>query len=162
MGTALEYHSIAGQQLPRPQQEMVAHPDHLRRDVIYLAIHHPMGHTWGQCFELSNRLRGPPLRIPLECLTAGLHEDYNEPGERLSKDQSGDDGQHGHEIGGKTASEHAAQGLPDDRRAGECQPGAPQHGCGAGPPGHMEEQPTQNEKESAGGKEIETARQAVG
>jgi hypothetical protein len=121
-----------------------------------------MSHTWGRCFELSNSVRGSPLRIPLECLAAGLHEDHDEASERLPKDQGSDDRQHRYEIRGKTPPEDAAQGLPHNRRTGEGQPSAPQHGSRAGPPRYMEEQPAQNEKESANRKEVETAQRTVG
>ena len=99
--------------------------------------------------------------MPLECLAARLHQYHNETGERLPKDQGGDDGQHGHEICGEAARGDATQGPPDDRHAGECQPRAPQHGRSAGPPRYMEEQAGQNEEESANRKEVETAQRAV-
>ena len=121
-----------------------------------------MSHTWGRCLELSHRLRGSPLGVPLECLAAGLHEDHDQTGEGLPKNQGGDDGQHGHEIRGKTARDQAAQGLPDDRCAGEGQPRTPQYGRTTGPPRNVEEQAGQNEEESASRKEVQTAQRAVG
>ena len=162
MRAALEHYSITGQQLPRPQQEIVAHFHQLGRHIVHRAIHHPMSHTWGGCFQLSHRLRGPPLGIPLECLAASLHEDHKQTRERLPKDQGGDDGKHRHEICGEAAPRDAAQGPPHDWEAGECQPRAPQQGRDARPPRYMDEQPGQNEEESASRKEVETAQRTAG
>jgi hypothetical protein len=75
---------------------------------VHHATYNPMSHTWGRRFQFSNRFRGSPLCIALECLAAGLHKDHDEAGERLPKDEGGDDGQHGHEIRSEAARGDAA------------------------------------------------------
>jgi hypothetical protein len=69
---------------------------------------------------------------------------------------------HRGEIRGEAAPGDATQGPPHDWEAGECQPRTPQQGRDAGPPGYMDEQPGQNEEESASWKEVETAQRTAG
>ena len=99
------------------------------------------------------------MRVPLERFTAGLHQYHDEAGERLHEDQSGYDGQHRYEIGREPPPKYPTQRLPDHRRTRKCQPHAPKLGCSSRRTRYIEEQSTENKKESPGGEEVEAARQ---
>jgi hypothetical protein len=156
------YHSgVACQQLTGAEQEIVAYLDHLRRYVFYLTADNQMSHPWRRCLELSNRLRRPALGVPLQGLAAGLHENHDQAGERLSEQQRGEDCKHGDQVRGEAASGHPTQCPPDYRQAGKCEPAGPGQGCRLSQPCEMREQAGKKECESAGRQDIPVAGEFV-
>jgi hypothetical protein len=69
--------------------------------------------------ERAHRRRRAALGVPLERFTAGLHEDDDEPCQRLIERHRSDNGERRHDVGRKTPFQRVANRLKDDRRPEE-------------------------------------------
>jgi hypothetical protein len=122
----LQHHGIAGQQLARTQQQLVARIHLLRRDILDLTSYHLMGDSRGRGLELPNRIGRPTFGVALERLATGLHEDDDEAGQRLVQQEGCDNGEHRHQIGSEAPGKDSANGLPDDGKTTENQARGPE------------------------------------
>src|SRR5690606_38173757 len=82
--------------------------------------------------ESADGSRGAALGVALERLSPRLHEDDDEPGERLVQDDRRDDGKGRDDIGGEAAVQHSPQGLPEDGCACQNQADEPDEVRGTG------------------------------
>jgi hypothetical protein len=80
-----------------------------------------MSQSWGGGLQVTHRFGCPAFGVALQRLSSGLHQDDDEPCQRLLQQKSSDNGEHGDQVGGEAAGEDAAEGAYDDGEAGEHQ-----------------------------------------
>ena len=125
MRRAAQHGSIAGHQLTRAHEKVIARHDLGGTNVVHLPLHHAV--CGARCIGLQrgHGTRGAGHRIRIECLAARLHEHHDQSRQRLSQQHRSCDGQHGHHVGGELTTQQAAEGAPHYGDAGEQQSGKP-------------------------------------
>ena len=126
MGSPGQDYAVAGHQLSGTNLELVADGDRLDGDVLELHSPDPVGYVRSRPLQLAHRCRRPALRIALECLATALHEDDDQPGERLVEEQRGDDREHRDDVGGESPRHQAARRSSHHGSTGQHQAGEPE------------------------------------
>src|SRR5690242_4310368 len=156
---------VAGDHLSRPHEEAVADDDLVDDDVVERAssLAHAVGDAGRILLQRPHGRRRPSLGVALERLAAGLHEDDDEAGDRLVEQHGADDGERGDDVRRELPAEDAAQRAPDERRAGDDEPGEPDGVAGARVAGeaHGEAGADQHDREDGDQGHLETVRPDV-
>jgi hypothetical protein len=130
---AVDDHGVAGHELARPNEQQVADGDVIGAHVVDRGAAQPVCGPRRRRFERTHGVRRSALGIPLQRLAARLHEDDDEPHDRMPEKRGGNNGQRRHDVGGELTAHRPPQRAPDDCAAGDREPRVPDYPIVRGP-----------------------------